>query len=411
VTKLMRIFVCASLIFAVWFNCNSGQSSQIDTPANIGKIQQMVRIGTAQPRARIIDWRLDPSQALAEVEKSLGELEQLVQRGGAAGCDVLALPEDTLGLLHWELGNKSKMQEVLPRAVGRMLKRMGEAAAAHRMYLICCNDTIEPDGSYYNTAFFLGRDGKEIGHYHKVQPTVAESDRRRGENFPVFETPDLGGVGLLICYDMVMPESARCLALAGADIIFIPTLGGAITVGNPDDSEGDLNRAAFRTRAADNYVYLVVAKRHDGSMILSPQGRVLAEGKNPEDIVIADINPFSEREGGDSMNSQIDMRARLFRERNPAAYGLLTDPNPPVLKKIPATITVNEAVHLWEKLITVGPDRFERAENLWKAGKKSDALQAFEQLRADFPNSWIDRAANQRLIEIRADKPHAEGLE
>lgn len=402
----MKILICTFMIFAAAFNSNAGQSSQIDSPKNSEKRQRMVRIGTAQPRSRIIDWRLEPSQALAEVDKSLGELVQMVNRAGSAGCDVLALPEDTLGLLHWELGNKSKMKEVLPEAVERMLKRMGEAAAAHRMYLICCNDTIEPDGSYTNTAFFLGRDGKEVGHYHKVQPTVAESDRRRGESFPVFETPDLGGVGLLICYDMVMPESARCLALAGADIIFIPTLGGAITVGNPDDSEEDLNRAAFRTRAADNFVYLVIAKRNDGSMILSPQGKVLAEGKSPEDIAIADINPFGGRGGGDAMNFQVDMRARLFRERNPAAYGLLTDLNPPVLKKIPATIRINEAVRLWEKLLTVGPDRFEQAEDLWKTGKKSEALQAFEQLRADFPDSWIDRAANQRLMEIRTGKPH-----
>ncbi len=35
---------------------------------------------------------------------------------------------------------------------------------------------------------------------------------------PVFPTPDLGTVGLLICYDLVFPETARCLALQGADI-------------------------------------------------------------------------------------------------------------------------------------------------------------------------------------------------
>ena len=138
---------------------------------------------------------------------------------------------------------------------------------------------------------------------------------------------------------MVMPESARCLALAGADIIFVPTLGGAITAGDPDASGGDLDRAAFRTRAADNFVYLAVAKRDGGAMILSPQGTVLAEGKWPDDIAMADLNPFTGREGGDALNSQVDMRARLFRERNPAAYSLLTDPNPPALRKIPPTIT------------------------------------------------------------------------
>jgi predicted amidohydrolase len=362
----------------------------------------MVRVGAAQPKSRLVDWRLTPAQALAEVDKSLGELEKLVHRAGAEGCDVLALPEDTLGLLHWEMGNKSKLKEVLPEAVTRMLKRLGQATATHRMYLVCCNDTTEEDGAYRNTAFFLGRDGKEIGRYHKVNPTISESDRKRGESFPVFGTSDLGGVGMLICYDMVMPESTRCLALAGADIIFVPTLGGAITAGDPDASGGDLDRAAFRTRAADNFVYLAVAKRDGGAMILSPQGTVLAEGKWPDDIAMADLNPFIGREGGDALNSQVDMRARLFRERNPAAYGLLTDPNPPALRKIAPTITVDEAVQLWGKLLTTGQERFEQAENLLKSGKTGEAIQAFKQLRGEFPQTWIDRSARKRLEELKS---------
>ena len=110
---------------------------------------------------------------------------------------------------------------------------------------------------------------------------------------------------MLICYDMVMPESSRSLALNGADVIFVSTMGGAVTTGD----EG-LNLAAFRTRAADNYVYLVIAMR-SGAMIVSPQGAVLSEVKQSGGIAMADIDPFGGREGGDALNSQRDMRARL----------------------------------------------------------------------------------------------------
>jgi len=361
--------------------------------------KKLVRICTAQPATRSVNWRLKPEEALAEVDRTLGELENLAHRAGAAGCDVLALPEDTLGTLHWELGNKTLMTEVLPRAVSRMLERLGKAAASHRMYLVCCNDTANPDGTYRNTAFFLGRDGREIGRYYKVQPTVNESDRVRGTSFPVFKTPDLGWVGLAICYDMVFPESVRALALAGADIIFDPTLGGAAVT---DDA--DLDRAAFRTRAVDNFVYLVVAPRGSGAMIISPQGKVLAEGKGENAIAMADIDPFGGREAGDAANSQHDMRARLFRERNPAAYGILTDPNPPVFKKIPATITVNKAVRIWGEMLTTGEERFNEAEALERAGKTAQATALYEKLRAELPDTWIDRAAEQHLARIRAAK-------
>jgi hypothetical protein len=151
----------------------------------------------------------------------------------------------------------------------------------------------------------------------------------------------------------------------------------------------------------DNFVYLVVAKRGGGAMVISPQGTVLAEGEGPDGIAVADIDPFGGRAAGDALDFQQDMRARLFRERNPAAYGILTDPNPPVLKKIPATVTIQEAVRMGAMTLTVGEERFEQAEALWHAGKTSEAIQAFEKLRAEFPRTWIDRAAGERLEKIR----------
>jgi predicted amidohydrolase len=356
------------------------------------------RVCAAQPQSRIADYRLSPEQALAEAGRALDALESLAARAGRNGCDVLALPEDTLGLLHWELGNPEAAPGVLRQAVDRMLARLGRAAAAHRMYLVCSSDAADPDNSIRNTAFLLGRDGKEIGRYHKVNLPIHESSRKAGATFPVFETPDLGGIGMLICYDMVMPEAARALALAGADIIFVPTLGGAAF------GDAELSRAAFRTRAVDNFVYLAVAKRGGGALIVSPQGKVLAEGGEPDGIAVADIDPFGGRQAGDALNSQQDMRARLFRERNPAAYGLLTDPNPPVLKKVPQTITAQEAIRIASQTLTAGNERFSQAEALRKQGQTADAIRAFEKLIEEFPHTWIDRRSRERLAALRGGK-------
>src|SRR5207247_1727664 len=101
-----------------------------------------VRIASAQPKNRTLDFRLKPAEALAQVEKTLDELEAIVAKAGAAGCNVLALPEDTLGLLKWELANHAALKDVLPQAVSRMLERLGQATAKHKMYLVLCNDTI-----------------------------------------------------------------------------------------------------------------------------------------------------------------------------------------------------------------------------------------------------------------------------
>jgi hypothetical protein len=194
---------------------------------------------------------------------------------------------------------------------------------------------------------------------------------------------------MLICYDMVMPEATRSLALGGAEIIFLPTMGGAVTTGDEE-----MSRAAFRTRAVDNFVYLVVAQRGGGSMIISPQGKVLAEGRRTGDTAIAEIDLFGGREGGDAHNVQRDMRACLFRERNPAAYSILTDPNPPILSKIPATITVEEAVRIFAGTLTTGEERFAKAESLLRAGKIEAAAHAFEEPRGISRN--VDRPLRRR---------------
>jgi predicted amidohydrolase len=356
--------------------------------------KRTMRVAAAQPRNRTIDFRLKSAEVLAQVDRSLEGLESLVHKAGAAGCDALALPEDTLGLLKWEVANPESLGAVLPEAVGRMIDRLGKAAADHRMYLVLCNDTVEADGHTYNTSFLLGRDGKEIGRYHKVNLPLAEQSRTRGRRFPVFPTSDLGTVGMLICYDMVFPEAARCLALEGADVVFHPTLGGAAI------GDDDISQAAFRTRAAENFVYLVVAMRGHGSMIISPRGKILATANEPDGLAIANIDPFGGREGGDAFNTQRDMRGRLFRERAPGAYGILTDPEPPVLAKVPSNVTRDEAIRIMATVLTTGEERFQKAEALARAGKTEEAIRLFEQLCKECSTSWIDRSARARLQKL-----------
>jgi predicted amidohydrolase len=349
-----------------------------------------VRVAAVQAARRVIDYRLKPDEVLARVDENLAELERIIERAGREKCDALAFPEDTLGLLNWNSMNETAQKGVLPQAVKRMLDRLGRATAQHRMYLIVCSDLVEADGAAYNTAFFLGRDGKEIGRYHKVCPVYHEASKR-GTSFPVFPTPDLGTVGMLICYDLVVPETARCLALQGADIIFFPTMGGAAI------GDGDIGVQALRVRAVENFVYLVVAHRGHGAMIISPQGKILSQAEGPDGLAIADINPFGGREGGDAFNYQRDMRARLFRERNPAAFGILAEMNPPVLAKVPIDLTQAEAVSIGARALTVGEEEFKQASALQRAGNTNEAVAAFEKLRIEYRGSWIDRVAQERL--------------
>lgn len=403
-TTALRTAFWAAVVLVVVTLCDGGTAGAADERVPSTEADSSgsgtVRVAAVQAKRRLIDWRIkDPAKVLAAVDRNLVELEQIVHKAGEGNCDVLAFPEDTLGLLNWYGVNERIAKQVVPEAVSRMLVRLGRAAASHSMYLVVCSDFIESDGETYNTAFLLGRDGKQIGKYHKTCPTWSECGaRKRGKSLPVFPTPDLGTVGMLICYDLVFPETARCLALAGADIIFFPTMGGAAV------GDGDIGFQALRVRAAENHVYLVVAFRGSGSMIISPRGRIIARAEGPDGLAIADIDPRGGRRGGDAMNHQRDMRARLFRERNPAAFAILTDPNPPVLRKVPIDITQQEAGRIAAKVLTIGEEEFRQAEALARMGKTDEAIAAFSRLQTEYRASWIARVASERLQTLRGSK-------
>ena len=135
-------------------------------------------------------------------------------------------------------------------------------------------------------------------------------------------------------------------------------------------------------------------------MIINPKGDIIAEAKGPDSFAIADIDPFAGREGGDAFNSQDDMRARLFRERSPEAFGIMTDPDPPVLRKVPEVTTIQEAVRIANGGLTTGEKRFNEASALQREGRKEEARRAYEALIEDYPRTWIDRVSRERLAAL-----------
>jgi predicted amidohydrolase len=362
---------------------------------------EFVRVAAIQTKLRTISYKVATvREALEHVRNNLDELTVLAERAAETGCQIIAFPEDTLGTLEWEAGHWDESGELLASAEQQMLTRFGQIAASHGVYIICCNDCAEED-LVYNTAILLGRDGRELGRYHKVNLPIHEQARTPGTHFPVFEAPGIGTIGMCICYDMVFPETTRALALAGADIVFHLTMGGASM------AHSDASLAAFRTRAADNFIYVVVAFRNGGSMVIGPKGEILADGgKEPDAIVTADIDLTSGRDAGDALGGiTSDFRARLFRERVPSAYGILMDEHPPILDKLKDIYVPSseEAAKLCAEGLTTGADAFYEAERWLSEGKFEEARQRFEKLYQHFGTIWIGRVSRDRLKKLAAN--------
>jgi predicted amidohydrolase len=84
---------------------------------------------------------------------------------------------------------------------------------------------IEKKGNaFYNSAILMSSNGETIGKYQKTH--LNKYDRKwakPGSSLPVFETQDLGRIGVLLGEDARYPEASGVLAVKRADIIAIPS--------------------------------------------------------------------------------------------------------------------------------------------------------------------------------------------
>ncbi len=154
---------------------------------------------------------------------------------------------------------------------------------------------LETDGTRLFNALSLVGPGGFVAGYRKshlphlgVDHVVDAGERP----FEVHETP-LCRLGMNICYDGAFPESARLLALGGADLIVLPT--------NWPPGAEEFARYAINTRAMENVVYYVAANRvgvERGfrfiglSRICDVHGRTIAEADGTSEMIIsATIDP------------------------------------------------------------------------------------------------------------------------
>ena len=222
---------------------------------------------------------------------------------------------------------------------GPAMKPFEELARQHRTHLVL--GVKQRDGDvFYNSAVLIGPEGSVAGVYHKVHLATGEgfSGVTPGNAFPVFDT-SIGRIGCLICMDTTVCESARMLALNGADFICFPIMGDLRadrwSPGPPTYHE-DRWRAIMRTRALDNQVSMVVARNEvQGSCVIDRKGDILAWNKGNEEIIEATLPA----EDGYRVWDGTDFREATFLLRRPHLYGAYTDQSnvAPLHRTDPAT--------------------------------------------------------------------------
>jgi predicted amidohydrolase len=143
---------------------------------------------------------------------------------------------------------------------------------------------------------------------------------KAGAEIPLFETR-LGRIGILICYDLRPPEATRVLALAGADVLVLPTNW-------PEGAETSAEHVSI-SRAAENRIFVATCNRvgeENGfrfigrSKIIHPTGRVLAAADGVEETLVADLDLREARQKR-TVNIPGKYEIDVMGSRRPELYG------------------------------------------------------------------------------------------
>lgn len=142
-------------------------------------------------------------------EKSVEEIERVVEEEARKGCDLILLPETWTG----------SEAETLEKGTTADFQRI---AAQYGVYIV--NSVYLQMERYprINSAVLIDRKGRIYGIYHKMYPYWSEYDHERGvclgEDISVFET-DFGRVGIAICFDANFFPVWQSFAQQRADLV------------------------------------------------------------------------------------------------------------------------------------------------------------------------------------------------
>jgi predicted amidohydrolase len=203
--------------------------------------------------------------------QNLEQFKKLISEAGERNADIVCLPEG-ITLVGTPLDYVSASESV----PGPTTRYLGDLAKKYHMYIVA--GILERDGEVvYNTAILLNRKGELTGKYRKLSLPREEIEGgvTPGNTLPVFDT-DFGRIGIMICWDVTFPETARALAMKGAEVIFLPIWGGNLTLA--------------KARAIENQVYLVSSTYDMKSAIFDLEGEIIEEATEEYQVVVTEVD-------------------------------------------------------------------------------------------------------------------------
>lgn len=151
-------------------------------------------------------------------ERNVTCLFKLVEEAAQNGAKLITTPEmATTGYCWYDRNEIKPFVETIP---GKTTDSFYQIAKKNNCYIVIGMPEVDPETNlFYNTAVLIGPEGI-VGKHRKTHPYISEPKWAASGDLghQVFET-SIGRVALLICMDIHFIETARLVALNGADVI------------------------------------------------------------------------------------------------------------------------------------------------------------------------------------------------
>ena len=190
------------------------------------------------------------------------------------------------------------------------------AARKHRVWLIPGSMFLrDPEtGLVYNTSVVINPEGEIIRRYAKMFPfRPYEAGIAAGEDFCVFDVPEVGRFGLSICYDIWFPETTRQLTAQGVEVLLHPVLTGT--------TDRDAELAIARATAAQFQCYVIDVNGLGAggvgrSLVVDPSAHVLHQSAGQEDMFPIEVDLSAVRRQRETGMKGLGQVLKSFRDRS-----------------------------------------------------------------------------------------------
>ena len=274
-----------------------------------------------------------------DVQENINKAEKMVREAADNGANIILLPELFERQYFCQEKRYDYYDYALPLEKNPAVNRFKEVAK--ELGVVIPVSFYERDiDRLFNTVAMIDADGSVLGIYRKTHIPDDHFYQEKfyftpgDTGFKVFDTR-FGCIGVGICWDQWFPETARCMAVQGAEMLLYPTAIGSEPILDVDSS-GHWRRV-MQGHAAANLMPVVAANRigvetvepckenagqsssldfYGCSFIADATGDIIASAKQEETILYGEFDLDVLKEERLSWG--------LFRDRRPETCIVMT---------------------------------------------------------------------------------------